>query len=135
MQMGVRSFTAAVLVVASLLPAAAGARRVGPRMYALRMDGYIGEPPAKRREMADLRLRVSGENVRFQVTSARVTSGSMKAANVFNQVRPYRPNFILRGPKELLATVRDAPPGTTLQISGQWRPGSQDLLVSSVERK
>ena len=133
MHIGVRLLTAAAMV-AALLPAGAEGR-VGPRMYTLRMDGYVGQPPSGRREMADLRLRAAGKDVRFQVTSARVLSGNMKAASVFNQVRPYRPNFILRGPKQQLARVANAPRGTILRISGQWRPGSKDLMVSSVERK
>ncbi len=133
MHIGVRLVTAAIMV-AALMPAGA-AGRVGPRMCTLRMDGYVGEPPSDRREMADLRLRAAGENVRFQVTSAKVLTGSMHAANVFNQVRPYRPNFILRGPRDQLARVANAPRGAVLRISGRWRPGSQDLMVSSVERK
>lgn len=104
-------------------------------MYTLRMDGYVGQPPEDRREMADLRLRVAGEDVRFQVTSAKVLSGSISAQNVFNRVRPYRPNLILRGPKDQLARVAHAPRGAVLRIIGSWRPGSQDLMVSSVERK
>lgn len=134
MRIGARLLTAAVMV-AALMPAAAGAVRVGPRMYTLRMDGYVGQPAPGRREMADLRIRAAGEDVRFQVRSARVLTGGMSAANVFNQVRPYRPNFVLRGPKDQLRRLANAPRGAVLRISGRWRPGSQDLLVSSVERK
>ena len=133
MHIGLRLVTAAVLV-AALMPAGA-AGRSGARMYSLRMDGYVGQPPRERREMADLRMRAAGKDVRFQVTSARVLTGSMAPANVFNQVRPYRPNFILRGPQDQLARVANAPRGAVLRISGRWRPGSQDLMVSSVERK
>lgn len=133
MHIGLRVVTATVLV-AALQPAIA-AGRVGPRMYSLTMNGFVGQPPQERREMADLRLRAAREDVRFQVTSARVLTGSMAPANVFNQVRPYRPNFILRGSKDQLRRVANAPRGAVLRISGRWRPGSQDLMVSSVERK
>ena len=126
---------AAVAVIAVLVPSAAAARRAGPRLYGLRLDGYVGPPPEGRREMADLRMRASGKDVRFQVTAATVLSGKLLPANVFSRVRPYRPNFILRGPQELLARVADAEPGARLRIMGKWRPGSQDLLVSSIETR
>src|SRR5262245_1978995 len=133
MRTGTRLVTA-VLLLATVLPPVAAAR-VGTRIYTLKLNGYVGQPPSNGREMADLRLRAAGEDVRFQVTSARILSGSsMAPANVFNQVRPYRPNFILRGPKDQLARVAHAPRGIVLRITGHWRPGSRDLLVSSVER-
>src|SRR5262245_37526236 len=108
MRIEARLVTAVLLLAALLPPVAAG--RVG-RMYTLRMNGYVGQPPSEGRAMADLQLRAAGENVRFQVTSAQVLTGSMAPANVFNQVRPYRPNFILRAPKDLLARVANAPHG------------------------
>jgi hypothetical protein len=73
--------------------------------------------------------------VRFQVTNATVLSGKMMASAVFSQVRPLRPNFVLRGPQAQLDQVADAAPGTRLRIEGSWRSGSQDLLLSSVEAK
>ena len=128
-------FIAGVAMLAAVLPGAVATARVGPRLYSLRIDGYVGPPPEGRRERADLQLRVSGKNVRFQVTGATVISGNMLAANIFNQVRPYRPNFILRGSKSVLARVANAEPGAHLRILGQWRPGSRDLMVSSVESR
>src|SRR5262245_60530862 len=107
-------FIAGVAMLAAFLPAAVATARVGPRLNSLRIDGYVGPPPEGRRERADLQLRVSGKDVRFQVTGATVLSGNMLAANIFNRVRPYRPNFILRGSKSVLARVANAEPGAHL---------------------
>jgi hypothetical protein len=122
---------AAVALLAAVLPGPVAAR-VGPRSYRLRMDGFVG-PPAGRREMANLLIRAGEKNVRFQVTNATVLSGSMLVTNIFSRVRPYTPNFILRGPQKVIAPLETAEPGTHLRIIGQWRPGGRDLMVSSIE--
>ena|SRR5215510_1701012 len=129
----VASLAAAAAVVAALLPGAAADARMGPRLYMLRLNGYVGDPPEGRRERADLRLRAGQTEVRFQVTGATVTSGDILPSTIFNRVRPYRPNFILRGKQDLIQRVEHASPGDQLRIQGGWRPGSRDLLVSSVE--
>jgi hypothetical protein len=123
-----------VALLAAVLPGPA-AGRVGPRSYRLRMDGYVGPPPEGRREMASLLIRAGKKDVRFQVTAATVLSGSMLAANIFSRVRPYRPNFILRGPRATIAPFEDAEPGTQLRIIGMWRPGGRDLMVASIEKR
>ena len=130
----VAQLVAAVATLTCLLPGVAGARAV-PHVTRLRMDGYVGQHAGGHRAMADLVLRASGKNVPFQVTSARVLSGQMHAGTVFSRVRPYRPNFILRGDRSLLGKVAHAAPGKRLRIEGQWRPGSRDLMVSSVETR
>jgi hypothetical protein len=129
----VARFAAAVAMVTSVLPGATADGRTGPRLHRLRLDGYVGPPPEGRRERADLQLRAGGKNVRFQVTAATVLSGKTTASTIFSRVRPYTPNFILRGPQPLLAQVEDAAPGARLRIAGGWRPGSRDLLLSSIE--
>jgi hypothetical protein len=128
-------FVAVIAIATSLLPGAVADGRVGPRFHKLRMDGYVGPPSKGRRARADLQLRARGENVRFQVTSAGVISGDTSAPTIFNRVRPYRPNFILRGPKALIGKVADAARGAKLRIVGAWRPGSRDLMVSSVTKR
>src|SRR5262249_3629651 len=83
--------------------------------------------------MADLVLRANGKDVSFQVTSASVLTGNLHAATVFNQVRPLRPNFFLRGDRSLIGKVEHAAPGSHLRIQGHWRSGTRDLMVSSIE--
>jgi hypothetical protein len=121
-----------LLVCAALAPrAAVGSLR---RNVRLRMEGYVGPPPAGRTEQADLTLGAGGRDLRFQVTKATVLSGNLMAADFFDAVRPYRPNFNLRGPRELLDRFVGATPGTRLVISGQWVGGAaRDFLLASVE--
>ena len=123
---------AVAATIACLMPGAAGAR-MAARMHQLRMDGYVGPRAEGRREMADLVLRANGKDVSFQVTSASVLTGNMHAATVFNQVRPLRPNFFLRGDRSLIGKVQHAAPGSHLRIQGHWRSGTRDLMVSSIE--
>ena len=125
---------AAVAVVASVLAGSTADGRVGG-LHRLRLDGYVGPPPEGRRERADLSLRAGEKDVRFQVTSATVLSGDVTASSIFSRVRPFRPNFILRGKQDVLREVADASPGTRLRIIGGWRPGSRDFLVSSIETR
>jgi hypothetical protein len=110
----------------------AASARALPRAFRIRLEGYVGAPSEERREEADLTLRVDETDLRFQVTRATMLSGGL-ASDVFDRVVPYNPNFILRGPKELLARIDGAPPGKRLVIVGQGRLGTRDLLVGSVE--
>ena len=127
-----RRATGVLLLGLAALPHAAAGRMAVPNVR-LRMEGYVGPPPEGRREMADLILQVDKANLRFQVTKATVLSGDRLASNVFDRVAPYKPNFILRGPKELLARVKDAPPRAPLVITGQWITRSRDFMVAAVE--
>ena len=63
----------------------------------------------------------------------RLLSGDRLASSVLDQVRPYRPNFILRGPVELLRKLDGARPGAHVTITGTYRSGMRDLLVGSLE--
>jgi hypothetical protein len=129
----VASLAAAVAIVSTLFSGTIAEARSAPRPLRLNLDGYVGDPPEGRRERADLRLQAGSTEVRFQVTRARVSSSTILPTTVFNRVRPYRPNFILRGPRELIQRVAKAAPGDRLHIMGAWRSGTRDLLLSSVE--
>ncbi len=109
-------------------PAGAALRRVR-----LRIDGYLGAPPEGKREDADLTLRVGATDYRFQVTHAIVLGGGGFAADVFERRRPYKPTFILRGPKELLDRFTSAKSAARLRIIGTWLVGQPDFLVASIE--
>jgi hypothetical protein len=98
------------------------------------MEGYVGPPPSGRTEEADLTRRAGDTDRRFQVTKATVLTGNALASDVFDRVRPYTPNFNLRGPRELVDRVAKASPGTRLVIAGQWiGGGARDFLLASVE--
>lgn len=124
---------AGVAIVTWLLPTTVAGGRVLPSPIQVRMDGYVGPPAERRREVADLQLRAGQQDVRFQVTAARVLSGGITASAMFQQVRPFRPNFRLRGTPELIAKVADAALASRLRTIGTWRRGSRDLFLSSVE--
>lgn len=124
---------AGIALVAALLPVAVATGRMAGTPYRVRMDGYVGSPPEGRREMADLLIRAGSKDVRFQVTAATVISGNALPATIFRRVRPYRPNFILRGPQEKIRQVEGAASSARLRIVGLWRTGSRTFLVSSVE--
>ena len=122
----------------ALLAAAASASAhrgafVGSTLQRLQLDGYIGPPPEGRYEEADLQLSCQGKTQRFQVTKGQLLGGDLLIASVYDRVRPYRPNFILQGPKELLARCAEAKPGDHLRVVGAWRGGSRNLNVSSIE--
>ena len=121
-----------VALVGLALATVAGSAHALPRAFRIRMEGYLGPPPEGRREEADLKLRLGKTDLRFQVTKATMLSGGL-AADVFDRVVQYTPNFILRGPDELLARVTATPPGKRLVIVGQGRYGTRDLLVGAVE--
>ena len=127
------TLVAVLAIVTGLLPTHAAGQRLLPNPVMLRMEGFVGPPPKGRREVADLTLGVARQRIQFQVTNATVLSGGTTARNVFRQVRPHRPNFTLQGASELIATVANAAPAARLRMVGTWRPGSRQLLLSSVE--
>jgi len=118
-----------LLLAGLLLASAAHARRGLP--IRLRMDGYIGAPEG-RREMADLVIQADGKDYRFQVTNALLLSGHGLPSSLFAAVRPFRPNFFLRGPNEVLKKFTDMPPGAHMRIVGQVTRGTRNLLVSEI---
>jgi hypothetical protein len=126
-------FVAGVAILTALLATTVAGARVVPIPIQVRFEGYVGPPPEGRREFADLQMRAGQRDVRFQVTHARVLQGDLSASAVFRQIRPFRPNFRLRGPQELIDRVGNAAPGAQLHIIGLWRRGSRDLSLSSVE--
>lgn len=124
---------AGVAIVTWFLATGTAAGRVLPSPNTVRIDGYVGPPPEGRHEVADLWLRARQQDVRFQVTAARVIQGSISTSAMFREVRPHRPNFRLRGPSELIGKVADAALAARLRIIGAWRRGSRDLFLTSVE--
>ena len=104
-----------------------------PRPITVRLEGYVGQPPERRHELADLHLRADRADVRFQVTNAFITQGRATTTSMFAELRPRRPSLILRGTPELVAMVAGAAEGTRLRMLGNWRRGSRDFFLSSVE--
>jgi hypothetical protein len=127
--MGRRLVALALVGVASI----AGARFGTGRLTMIRLQGYVGPPPAGRLTEADLLLQHRRTRIRFQVEHSFVLSGDVLAAQVLEDVRPYTPNFNLDGPPELLAKIDGAHAGDRLEITGMHRFGTQRLQVTGVE--
>lgn len=122
-----------VAAIALLLLGGAAAAQPLPRPIGVRLEGYVGPPPERRHELADLHLRAERTDVRFQVTHAFITHGRTSPGAMFAELRPRRPNLTLRGTPELIRLVADAAEGTRLRMLGTWRRGSRDFFLSSVE--
>jgi len=108
-----------------------GTRSGTGRLVMIRFQGWVGPPPEGRLAEADLLMQHRQTRVRFQVDHAFVLSGDV--LQVFEDVRPYKPNFELDGPPELLARIDGAHEGNRLEITGMHRFGTQRLQVTAVE--
>jgi hypothetical protein len=83
--------------------------------------------------MEDLTLGDGRDELHFQLKDLRVMNSGRLAGDVLSAVRPYRPNFYLRGPKELVQKLRAAGENDFVRIMGYRRLGSRDLMVSAIE--
>jgi hypothetical protein len=122
-----------VLTGALAEPAAAGRLGRGPQIELLRLDGRLGPARPDDRGTEDLTLQSGKEELHFQLTDLRVLNGGRLAGSVLSAVRPYRPNFFLHGPDELLRKLRAAGPNDAVRLMGYLRRGTRDLMVSEVE--
>ena len=70
------------------------------------------------------------------VTKARTVGGDqpLDGKDVLALVAPFTPNFLVVGPKELVARLRDAPPGTAVRVEGLVHRGSRTYLLRRVDR-
>lgn len=134
------TFSATRLAVAALLvvvTAAGGqpalARRFGTQIDLLRLEGRLGPPRADDKGTDDLTLQDGRDELHFQLKDLRVMNSGRLAGDVLAAIRPYRPNFYLRGPDELKQKLRAAGENDRVSIMGYRRLGSRDLMVSEVE--
>ena len=96
------------------------------------LEGRLGPPPDERTAGATLQLDVKGERRAFQVERARVLRGERFGPDVVDEVSPFRPSLYLRGPDGLLMQIERAGPADRLAITGYYRSGSRNFLVSAV---
>src|SRR2546428_1994181 len=70
------------------------------------------------------------------VTKARTVGGDqpLDGKDVLAVVAPLTPNFLVVGPKDLVAQLRDAPPGTAVRVEGLVNQGSRTYFLRRVER-
>ena len=78
----------------------------------------------------------TGEQRWLGVTKARTVGGDqpLDGKDVLAVVAPFKPNFLVVGPKELVAQLHDAPPGTAVRIEGLVNRGSHTYFLRRVER-
>ena len=113
----------------------------GPPLL-LKLEGVIQptEAAAKRTGFTVTSLAFLGAKTEAQrwlgVTKARTVGGDqpLDGKDVLAVVAPFTPNFLVVGPKELVAQLRDAPPGTAVRIEGLVNRGSHTYFLRRVER-
>jgi hypothetical protein len=137
------------IVVLALLATAAGAAAqhvppfpaAGPPLL-LNLEGVIQptRAAAARTGFTVTSLAFAGAPTRAQrwlgVTKARTVGGDqpLDGKDVLAVVAPFTPNFLVVGPKELVAQLRDAPPGTAVRIEGLVNRGSRTYFLRRVEK-
>ena len=135
-----------VAVVAALaVTASAVAQHVpplpaGPPLL-LRLEGVIQltKPAAERTGSTVASFAFAGAPARetrwLGVTKARTFGGDqpLDGKDVLAAVAPFTPNFLVVGPKELVARLRDAPAGTAVRVEGLVHRGSRTYLLRRVE--
>ena len=58
----------------------------------------------------------------------------LNGQDVLAAVAPFAPNLFVVGPDDLLARLRDAPPGTAVRVEGIVNRGSRTYFLRRVER-
>ncbi len=102
-----------------------------PRPNQLRIEGFVGEPPATASE-ATWTLKCLGHVYRFTVTKLRVLVGDVSYMDVIEEARPYRVAFTLHGDQRSLRRFSDADPGKKIAIIAYQRTGWRYLLVANI---
>ena len=114
---------------------------LGPPLL-LRLEGVI-QPTRAAAEQTGFTvtsLALPGESAEVQrwlgVTKARTMGGDqpLNGKDVLAVVAPFTPNFLVVGPKDLIARLRDAPPGTAVRLEGLVSRGSRTYYLRRVER-
>ncbi len=135
------------IVVVALLATATGAaaQRVPPfpaPPLLLKLEGVI-QPTKAAAERTGFTVTSlafagapTGEQRWLGVTKARTVGGDqpLDGKDVLAVVAPFKPNFLVVGPKELVAQLHDAPPGTAVRIEGLVNRGSRTYFLRRVER-
>jgi hypothetical protein len=110
---------------------------VGPPLI-LRLDGLVesSREAAAGKGFAVASLAFHGSDTRrwLAVNDARTIGGDhpLDGKDVLNVVAPFDPSFIVTGPEDVVARLRDAAPGTVVRVEGLVTTGSRTYLLRSV---
>lgn len=116
-----------------------GGRRLGPPLI-LRLDGVIA---ADRAEAARIGFTTASfgvlradpeQRIWLAVEDARTVGGdnAINGKDVLESVTGYQPNFMLAGPKALVAQVTDLPVGAKVRLEGLVDRAARTFLLRTV---
>ncbi len=138
--------TALVFFAAASVASAQRSGGLGPLQNAeqpllLRLEGVIQPTKAAARRsgftVTSLGFaHASAEDERWLgVTKVRTVGGDqvLNGQDVLNAVAPFEPNLFVVGPDDLLAKLRDAPPGTAVRVEGIVTRSSRTYFLRRVE--
>ncbi len=100
------------------------------RVTLLRLEGTFGPASPGTKELI---LEWERKLLIFQLREIRVLSGGRLGSDVLDEVQPFRPSFILRGPAEILHPLEDVAPSARVAITGYYRRAARNLFVSAID--
>ena len=136
----------AVVGIATVVAAQPGPGSSGPLPNAqppilLRLEGVIQptQGAARQTGFTVTSLAFAGKSAEQRwlgVTKVRTVGGDqvLNGQDVLAAVAPFAPNLFVVGPDDVLARLRDAPPGTAVRVEGIVNRGSRTYFLRRVER-
>jgi hypothetical protein len=121
-------------LVAGALPAVAGPSRRIPLL--LRIEGYVGEPPAGVVALARWVVGVKDDRYTLIITKLEPSPGANVAYwNILNALEPLPIAMMLMGKTATLAKFTGTPPGEKIALTGSFemRRGPSTLLLHKVD--
>ncbi|MBI3245720.1 MAG: hypothetical protein HYZ50_04335 [Deltaproteobacteria bacterium] len=138
-----RGFTSACFATTLLLSVVTfaqdhHAQHLGPLLRPMvKMTGFVNakiEPP-ETRPVVTLLLPGHEERYTFLITDIKLLAGPLRTpSDILAEVKPYSPNFRLRGPQEVVNQVSSATPVDQLVITAEYASSDRLLLVQSIEK-
>jgi hypothetical protein len=113
--------------------------RLGPSLALVLLAGGCDRAgpaaPAERRPAASLGFLGSEERRWLGVDKARTVGGDqpLDGKDVLAIVAPFTPNLLVVGPADLVAPLRDAPPGTKVHVEGLVDRGARTYYLRRIQ--
>lgn len=125
----------AVGAIGSPDPAAAQPGEEGmPRPIQVRVDGFVGDPPADPAPMATWTLSIRGTIYPFQVLNLVILQGDTSKDQLISAMEPYAPvvTYFVHGPGDLLGRIAAMPRNQPFSLWGFTRMGERQFDVTGV---
>jgi hypothetical protein len=120
----------AIALLATIL--SSGAALAQEDLLQVRLEGWVGQPPAGWAPRGEVQIRVKEDNVNLQVNDVRVLAGGAFGPDVLAGLVANRPGLYLYGPPPLLERFSTAKPETYLALVGYLRKGTSNMNASDV---